>query len=498
MISFKSYNAKQKLFEGTDFGIAHLEDMDIESFLRVIEKLHEFHAVQKLDGANLRVGLDDNGELYTSREQKGGNRFYKEADFPKNSAYDGFKAAHAVLEKCEGYFLEVLVPGESINLEILYGPQPNTVLYGKDNLNYIALLEMLPGDDPSVEPDQNKIKELMKLIKTQTFVVKTVFSDTTDGITIVRSPVVSDWKFTVSDIVPSHEIKKVNFVKELGDLKAFLKKENEFAREAGRDLTNFEMLKDRSRDLSDERNTVLDKIQKDFKLPIKGKLLELIYKQKPSLRGIEDDEDAYQGIEGIIFTDPKTRERFKVVDKDVFSAINKFNYQARKSIASRVTSADPSMPLEARGGIVGEAYIRAVQLFGLENSAMPNQTKKAIEDFKGDDREETITNIVKTIHQIKFEAVRRKIQSIYISALDDVEDSLEAFKTGSGDYTLDLKNGQTIKYTQEVKRRTLMVYAEARRQLIEMLNNIRRASDMYDVIEVFFKKQLDEMFGETR
>src|SRR5574343_465869 len=151
MINFKSYHTRQLLKEGSDYGITHIEDLDIETFLRAVERLPELEAVQKLDGANLRVGIDESSEMFTSREQKGGKRFYKESDFPKSSAYDGFKAAHAVLEKAEGYLLEVLVPGEEINLEIIFGPQPNTVFYGKDNLNYIAFLEVLPGDDPSVE-----------------------------------------------------------------------------------------------------------------------------------------------------------------------------------------------------------------------------------------------------------------------------------------------------------------------------------------------------------
>ena len=493
--NFKSFT-KSFLIEGTsDYSIVHLEDMDIEAFLRVIEKLHEMQAVQKLDGANLRIGLDEDGELFTSREQKGGRRFYKESDFPRNSAYDGFKAAHAVLEKAEGYFAQVLVPGESINLEIIYGPQPNTVFYGKDNLNYIALLEMLPGDDPSVEPDQNKIKEIMKLLNNKIFTVRTVFSDTTDGVTIVRTPNVSDWKFTVSDVVPSSEIKNVNFVKELGALKAYLKAENEVARGAGRDLTNFEIIKDRTRDLADERESVEGKILNDFKLPIKAKLLELIYKQKPSLRGItSDDDSAYKGIEGIIFTNPKNRERFKIIDKDVFLAINKFNYQARKGIAGRITTSDPNMPIEARGGIVGEARLRSIQLFGLENADMPSQTKKVLEKFKGEDRDDTITKIVKSLNQLQFAAVRRKIQAIYIAALDDVEEALDSFKTGADEYHLQLRNGQTIKYTKEIKRRTLMVFAESRRALIETLNDVRRATDMYDLIEIFFRFQLDRMF----
>ena len=493
--NFKNYNQRIQLNEGSDYGITHLEDLDVEAFLRIIEKLHEFEAVQKLDGSNLRVGLDEHGELFTSREQKGGRRFYRESDFPKNSAYDGFKASHAVLEKNEGYFAQVLVPGESINLEIIYGAQPNTVFYGKDNLNYIALLEMMPGDDPSIEPDQKKIKELIKLLDNRVTTVKTVFSDTTDGVTIVRSPLVTDWKFTVSDTVPTNEIQKVNFVKELGSLKAYLKTENEVAREKGRDLTNFELLKDRGRDLADERKEVQEKIMSEYKLPIKEKLMELIYKQKPSLRGAAD-EGAYSGIEGIIFSDPKTRERFKIVDKDVFTAINKFNYQARKSIAGRIQSTDPNLPIESRGGIVGEARVRSIMMFGME-AELPAQAKKSIEAFKGEDREETITNIVKSLNQLNFQSIKRKMQAIYVASYDDLEEALNSFKTGAEEYKLNLKNGQTITYTKEIKRRTLMVFAEARRQLIETLSDIRRTNDMYDLVELFFKPQLDQMFGDN-
>jgi len=490
-----TFRAKQTLTEGQDYGVSHLEDLDIETFLRMVEKIGELHAVQKLDGANLRVGLDDHGEQYTSREQKGGKRFYHEADFPKTSSYDGFKAAHAVLDKAEGYIAQVLTNGDAINLEIIFGAQPNTVFYGKDNLNYIALLEMLPGDDPSIEPDQKKVKELLKLIGSKVFTVKTVFSDTIDGITIIRTPVVTDWKFVESDHVPAHEVQKVNFVKELGSLKAFLKSENDEAKKLGRDLTNFELLKDRSRDLADERKVVTDKIMNDYKLPIKEKLMDLIRKQKPSLRGMSGEgEGAYQGIEGIIFSDPKTRERFKIVDKDVFTAINKFNYQARKGISSRIMSTDPNLPIESRGGIVGEAQIRSIKLFGLENADNPTQAKKVIEKFKGEDREDTISAIEHSLQQLKFPAIKRKIQAIYIAAYDDLEEALNSFKSGADDYVLQLKNGQTIKYTKEIRRRTLMAFAEARRALVETLSDVRRANDFYDLIEIFFKKQLDDMF----
>ena len=497
-LTFKTYNSRELLTEGSDFGIPHLEDLDIETFLRVLDKLPELEAVQKLDGANLRVGLDDHGTLFTTREQKGGSRFYGETDFPKNSAYDAFRAAHAVLEKASGYFSAILNPGETINLEIIYGPQPNTVLYGKDNLNYIALLEVMPGDDPSIEPDQTKLKKILDQIKHKIFVVKTIFSDSTDGETIVRTPQVTDWKFISSDHVPSDEIRSVNYAKELGALKAFLKDENLVAKKLGRDLNNFEILKDRSRELADEKKEVSEKIMNDFKLPIKQKLLDLINKQRPSVRGEVEDSGAYTGIEGIIFSDPKTREKFKIVDKDVYTAINKFNYQSRKAVASRIMTADPEMPIDSRGGIVGEARIRAIKMFGLEDAKLPSQVKKTLEKFKGENRDETIEMIVKSLHQLNFSSLRRKLQAIYLSALDDLEDALISFKENADTYVLTLKNGENIKYTAEIKRRTLMVFAEARRQLISTINKIRRANDMYDLIDQVFGDQLDQLFGEER
>jgi hypothetical protein len=495
-INFKHFTQNQQLNEGSDYGIPHLEDLDIETFIRSVEKIHELEAVQKLDGANLRVGIDERGELFTSREQKGGRRFYSLKDFPKNSAYDGFKAAHAVLEKAEGYISEVLQKGETINLEIIYGSQPNTVYYGKDNINYIALLEILPGDDPSVEVDQSKIDQILKMVKGKIFVVKTLFSDTTDGANIMRAPLVTDWKFIKSDIVSPDDIKDVDIIKEVGSLKAFLKTENAIAKKLGKDLTNFELLKDKSHELSDERNSVNEKILTDFKLPIKEKFLKLISRQKPSIRGDVEEEGSYEGIEGLIFYDKSTREKFKIVDKDVFTAINKFNYQSRKSIATKITTNDVEMPIESRGGIVGEAKIRTIKLFGIPGLELPSQAKKTIEKFKGENRQDSIEMIVKSMNQLNFTAIKRKIQAIYISALDDLEESLNSFKENSETYELELKNGKKIKYTKEIKRRTLMVYAEARRQIIEIINDVKRSDDFEDLIEIFLSSQLDSLYGD--
>lgn len=485
------------LTEGSnDYSITHLEDLDIEAFIRAIERLHKLEAVQKLDGANLRGGLDEKGRLYSSREQKGGKRFYDQKDFPRNSAYDGFRAAHEVLKKMEPQIEAILAPGESFNLEVIYGEQPNTVFYGKDGLNYLAILEMLPGDDPSHDPDQSKVQKLVSAMHGKTITVKTPRWETADGITMTQVPTVTDWKITKSDHVPHDSLKEIDFEDELADLKKMLETENETAKGLGKDLSNFEVLKDRSPKLADERKALEERIMSEYKLPIKKKLLKLVYDQKPSLRGQAGDDGAYHGIEGIIFTDPKTREKFKVVDKDVFTKINQFNYQARKSVAGKIMTNNPDAPIEDKGGIVGLARLRSIKLLGLDQAEVPSQTKKVLAKFKGDSREETVKNIADSLHQLSFSAAKRKLQSIYVTTIDDLDDALEAFRKNADDYELELEGGKKIKYTKEIKRRTLMTFAEARRQLYKVLSDIRKTDYMEDIIEVFFKTQLDAIHGE--
>ena len=485
----------RQLNEGADYSIPHVEDLDVESFTRALKDLRKLRAVQKLDGANLRGGLDENGKFYTSREMKGGKRYYSQRDFPARSAYDGFRAAHDALSKVKPEIESVLAPGEAFNLEIIFGNQPNTVFYGKDNMNYIAFLEMLPGDDPSIKPDQKKLAKLMDLLKERTVAAKTEFWDTTDGMTMTRAPQLSDWRFTVSDRIPSDELDKINFESEIKELETFLSDSNEVAKQQGKDLSNYEVMKDKSRDLADERKHLNQKLTDDFKAPAKQKLLKLVYSVKPSLRGDVGASGAYDGIEGVIFTDPKTNEKFKVVDRDVFTKVNQFNYQVRNGVVGRITSADPNLPIEKRGGILGQARLRATKMFNLEGVELPQQTKKVLDQLRGDSRDETIKNIADSLHQLSFESLKRKLQAIYIATLDDLEESLDSFKIGAANYNLELENGQKITYTPEIKRRTLLTFAEARKEIIKILNAIRKCNYMEDVIELFFRKQLDDMHG---
>lgn len=490
-LNFSAFNKK------FNYGIPHIEDLDVSTFIKNLENLKNLIATQKIDGSNLIVGIDSNNKLYTTRENKGGLRFYNVKDFPKTSAYDGFKTAHAVLTTVEKEIKEYLTPGSALNLEILFGEQPNTVLYGKDNLNYIVILESIPGEDPSVIPDQTIIDKLLQSIPKKPIIVKTLVSDTTDGITIVRAPKISTWKIIKADEISKEDISSIKIDNDINNLKKFLNINNKFAKTLGLDKTNYEVLIDKNKKLLEEKKILEEIILTKFKLPIKQKILQLNSNLKSSIQSDFNDNNFYPTSEGIIFTDPKTRERFKVVDKETFTKVNKFNYQVRNSIVGKIISTNLNLPIESRGGLVGEAKIRSIKLFNLDNAELPTQTKKIIEKFKLDNREQTVKNITKSLNQLDFQSIKRKIQAIYIFTLDNLNETLTDFRNNSSDYSLDLNNGQTIKYTKEITRRTLLTFAEAKKQLTKTLLQIKKTNSIEDILNIFFDRQLNDIFGKT-
>jgi hypothetical protein len=485
------------LNEGSGYGIVHVEDLPIEQFIRLLKKVPELRAVQKLDGANLLFGIDRDGKLYTSREQKGGERFYAMDDLPKRSAYDGFKSATGALLKAEKFLQKHVKPGQALSLEVLFGPQPNTVIYGKDSLSYIAFLEPVIGDDPTIELDYSLPRLLAKKLHDKTVTVDTEVTDTSDGETFVKMPQVTKWGFACSDVVPQEELDSVDFKAELDELQKYLDKSNEAAEECGLDLNNFEVMKGGQPKLAEERKRLEEVVREKYQLPIKAKLLQVADKQKPSLRGQDPSEaGGYAGIEGIIFQDNETGERFKVVDRTEFTAVNKFNYQVRNRIVGRITTTKDDAPVETRGGLVGIAKIRCVRLFGIPGVDLPNQAKKGLQPYRGEDKGETVRNIAVAVKRLSFESIKKKMGAILTAALADLEDELNEFKEDVDELKLQLENGKAIKYTPEIRRRTLLTFAEAKRTIGDQLKHVRRAEQVEDLIVLFFKGAIKEMHQE--
>lgn len=482
-------------------GIDHIEDLPIEDFIFAIENFNKMIATQKLDGANLRVGVDKNGKFYTSRESKsGGKRFYKSSDYPEDViAYDGFRTAHQVLDKKKDIISKILGKGSAAEVEILYKRQPNAITYGKDGLNFIAFLRML--DTPEDEtPDQTKIKKLHDALDNDIVKVESKVTDSEDGEDLVFTKEESKWKFTVPEKVSGDVFKTVNLSKEIASLKKFLNATNKVASKVGNPeiKTNYDVMTSRIKDLKDEKERIKNIVQKDYKLAIKDTLLNtFVRKIKPGIQDEKLHPDEDLGIEGVVFLDPVTQKQFKIVDKDVFTAINAFNHEIRANVTGVIKSADPLASLATRGGIFGDARIRMSKLFGVDDLNTASGVKKTLRKFGGDTPEECVVNMAKSLNQVNVQATKKKMESILIATLEQLEEALQDFKNNADKYKKKLSTGKVVGYSPEVKKRTLLTFADTKRTLNKLLTTVKNSKNISDLIVAMFGRQIKEIFSEA-
>lgn len=488
-LSFKEFTnrSKHRLVEF----ITHLEDLPLEKFLDAVENLSKYRADEKMDGANLLFGFDNRGRFYTSREAKGGKRYYSESDYPDVSAYDPFVAAHRALQKHEDTLRMVLGTSGPVVTEVLYGTQPNTVAYGKDGYNYVVFLRHLTPEG-NVSPKQDKLDELERALSNEVTAVSTVSSDTADGTVITRAPSVTTWKFARVQQVPHRKVKKVDLKQQLKALESYLAAKNVGASEiVGQELRNFDVLSSKKKELSREKQDVIEKVQ-EFKLGIKDELVEKLVKElKPTLA--DEKTEGYRGTEGVVFFDPQTGDEFKVVDKKTFGAVNKFNYEVRNKIYSKRRNADPDSPLESKGGLYGDALTRINRLFGIEGLTSPNTANKTLEKFKGDTVDQTVDNLINTLDQLNFGATKKKADAILTSTIEELTDLLENFKSNADRYTLELSGGERVKYTKEIKRRTLLTFAETLKRAEVMRDDIRQARNLKALVKAVFGDRIKRL-----
>lgn len=128
-------------------GISHLEDLKIDDFIDKVRKLPNMTGSEKMDGAELVFGLDDDGKFYTTRSFKSGtdDKIYSTKDWYKTGGGPTFAAAHSALSKALPTIEKVMKPGEAVEVEVLFGRQPNAVVYGANGKNYIVFLRGIEG-----------------------------------------------------------------------------------------------------------------------------------------------------------------------------------------------------------------------------------------------------------------------------------------------------------------------------------------------------------------
>lgn len=479
-------------------GITHIEDLSIDKFIDIIKNIFNFRVSEKIDGANLWFGLDDSDIFYTTREQKSGDkdRKYESKDYSKVAAYNGFRSAHDALQSFMklGKYRGALHPGDKIEIEVVFGKQPNVVKYSDEGINYIVLLRPVDGTS------QDHFDKLVDMLDGKEVNVQSEIIDTVDGESLVKTKSPFKWKIVknISEKVSSSLISHKSVLKIVDGLEKFLHQSNTKVSQAmGQEVSNFSVMTmrlvgvkaDVKEVIKTERDLLNQRVLTDFKLPIKKQLFtDLMSKGEFLSAAFKSKEKS--DMEGFVLSDGD--DQIKIVDRDLFTAINEFNFKIRNELNGAVMSDDMEAPLQNKGGVFGNCKLRIANLFDLKELAKSAKAKKIFAGYLGKTPEETAQNFSKTLKIADFGMYKTKIIAILSDTKSDLKTRLDKFKQEAGDYKVKLKNGKTIAYSEESRKRTLLAFAELFKEIDRLIVDVKKSQKVEDLIIAIYGKFIND------
>lgn len=472
-------------------GISHIEDLSNEEFISTVENIQDKVVTEKLDGANLWFGLDDTG-FFTSREGKSPKkaRFYDISDYPKIANFNGFRGAHLALEKMEPVIRKHLKEGDTVEVEVLFGRQPNTVTYGVSGKNFIVILRGVGGTDEA------RVAALVNALNDKSTSVSSAVISSDDGEKLTSVDESMVWEFASVAPIKTQKLKTAEVDKLLNDMKIFLKAKNsdvgEFSNGALSTLSMSTIPKEKRPAVKDAKDKVIAAILSKFKIPIKDLMLNgFVRKIKPFLQDKDNLHPAEDiGVEGVVIRDPVTGSQTKIVDKDVFTAINAFNSAVRSQISGLVKTTDQEAAFESRGGVFGQAKIRIAEIMGNRDLAMSSGVKRVISKFKKGTPQETAQALADTLNVSSVGSVKAKLVAILNSSISDINNILGSFVKDSGQYTLTLKTGKEIGISPTVMKKTLTAFAETKKEIKEIISAIAKARTTAEIVMALYGKTI--------
>jgi len=490
--------------------IPHIESLPINKFLDTVKELYKYRATEKLDGANLIFGKNLKGEFYTSREGKNGQRYYSYLQYPDNVACNGFRSSHVALYNIIDYLDDILHDGQAIETEILYGKQPNAIVYGH---NYIVFLRQITGDDginPSADQSELMCQELSIALSSRIVSVQVPVYKTKNGITIIKTKETHDWKFSAVQPIDNSKL-QVDTSQLTSSLEAYLEIVSNIGCGESKDLVltlgdiananlNSYPIPYRSI-IKQERDRINQTISTHHIPIIKKRLLEdIVWNIKPVLQTENVPEGMDIGVEGIVLVHPDTKHQVKIVDKERFTKINEFNFAIRNQIKSYVKRpVIPEADLGIKGNIYSNLYEQVANIFGIPQLSELTRIKHFLKKYLGKTLDDTSKNIAKIICERK----DYRSDDLKKILLDQIENSLSEMSAARKkymecrhQYVLDLPGNRKITYTDEIHYRTLVVFAEVREELANLCMSIQSAATLPSIITILYKKQL-ETFHDT-
>lgn len=448
--------------------IPHIEDLPSEDFIHFTRNIRNMRATEKIDGSNLVFGFtnDPRCQFYTSRESKGGAKYFFPSDYPDRPANNGFRAAHAALQTLETQLRLVMEHGDAVEVEILFGQQPNNIVYGTNTIVFIRSL----GQNP----------QLIDLLRHEfigsTVSVRSQIMLSTDGKSLITSTQGIGWTFAGVPHVPIRILDQANVTGLLNDFESWLKENPK---------TNFKTKKE-----YDNQSLV-------FKLAIKEMLLDQTVRTMTSqLRTVQVPQIHDFGIEGIVLLNPQTGQQVKLVDKNTFMLINQFNHAIRNQI-KETTRFNP----KKYEHLYQEFTVRLTDWW---DTSFYDELLKRVAVLIGMDGLDRYMGLTRTIK--KFSSVKdfvsywsvtdnskllRDLQGTFGVMVCNLTALLNRFKEDYKSYNLVLADGRTVGYNATVYYRTLTSFAEQIQELTSQADAFYDCETLEQFAEVLYSRNLD-------
>lgn len=465
-------------------GISHIEDLPILQFLTLIQELVEYEVTEKVDGAEILFGIDDNG-FYTSREYKGGIRVYSESDYDVKFSTTYMRSAHRILEQALPLLKNAgLKLGDQVEAEVLYGELPNVVPYSVD-INYLIFLRTIKGD-----VDINLLKES---VDEKIFSISLLIPYTSDGRNIQVCEKINNWKFTR---VPKINIDMYQLRNDIGLISSSIT--TYLSEQSGiRNLSNliieslplnrcpgwclpkeWNTLKEI---VGEKRSEIKRNLIEHYLPPIKDFLLERLVHRQSSKFGPSLDCDGW--IEGVVLRNINSGKMVKLVDKNKFGIIRESAWKERNNLTESAKSINGihsflgelkismanSINHPMLGTIQAKNYLRKIGKFNSERLKILSEG-------------------------INFFSIREHWLSLFESYQINLEQRLDGYeKTKNNQETFNSNIFNSNIFKEAIDKRILETYSNIFNKINEYKVSTLQSITIEDLLTILIEKQLKDL-----
>lgn len=460
-------------------GITHIEDLPVNDFISTLNSLHEFEITEKLDGAQIIFGIDENG-FYTSRETKGGVRIYNENNYPLSFSSVYMRSAHRLLEEALPKLIEAdLKIGDQIEAEVLYGEVPNVVPYSAD-INYLIFLRTTEG--------YANIDRLKQHLSENTLSIPLIVPFTDDGKNINYRLKENVWKFSRVPKVTTNVAKIQADVRSgINDINFYMNRPSGINSQKNRIIESTPLNKrpdwcepqdwKYTKELIREKKEEIKKELKENYIPkIKSILLKHLVTSQHSKFGPLLEDGGW--IEGVVLRHTRTGKMIKIVDKQVFGVIRKSAWEVR----NRLT--ESAKGIENPSSFMGKLLVNmATSLAHPELGTIhaKNHLRKL-----GETNEERLRVIAENTH---FQSVQKYWNSLLQLTLVFLEEDLDKYEKEAKS----LFEGPGGIFARAIRNRTLESFAQTFEKILTLREQTQQAKNSRDLIIILVGKQLNEL-----